>query len=144
MYWNWPVVVVKLWSENPGHPNKALSPLLKVSPPEYLIENFNVALTQYTAALHCIVPVFIYMVTCKYSLFLDSILSDHLNPLLMHLPLNITLLKNKFYIETKLNRDLRDDLMKLFSDHVAEKHVSVLLRECLSQQLFILLDSDFL
>uniref|UniRef100_A0A9J8BRG7 CDK2 associated cullin domain 1 n=1 Tax=Cyprinus carpio carpio TaxID=630221 RepID=A0A9J8BRG7_CYPCA len=68
---------------------------LQASPPELLIENFNVALTQYTAALHCIVPVFIYM--------------------------------NKFYIETKLNRDLRDDLMKLFSDHVAEKHVSTLL-----------------
>ncbi|KAK9964884.1 hypothetical protein ABG768_006017 [Culter alburnus] len=68
---------------------------LQASPPEHLIENFNLALTQYTAALHCIVPVFIYM--------------------------------NKFYIETKLNRDLRDDLMKLFSDHVAEKHVSTLL-----------------
>ncbi|XP_042593532.1 CDK2-associated and cullin domain-containing protein 1-like isoform X2 [Cyprinus carpio] len=36
-------------------------------------------------------------------------------------------LQNKFYIETKLNRDLRDDLMKLFSDHVAEKHVGTLL-----------------
>lgn len=50
----------------------------------------------------------------------------------MDLPLNTILLKNKFYIETKLNRDLRDDLMKLFSDHVAEKHVSTLLRECKS------------
>ncbi|KAM4635923.1 CDK2-associated and cullin domain-containing protein 1 [Discoglossus pictus] len=30
---------------------------------------------------------------------------------------------NKFYIETKLNRDLRDDLIKLFTDHVAEKHI---------------------
>lgn len=68
---------------------------LQASPPECLIENFNVALTQYTAALHCIVPVFIYM--------------------------------NKFYIETKLNRDLKDDLMKLFSDRVAEKHVNTLL-----------------
>lgn len=68
---------------------------LQASPPEHLIESFNLALTQYTAALHCIVPVFIYM--------------------------------NKFYIEAKLNRDLRDDLMKLFSDHVAEKHVATLL-----------------
>ncbi|KAE8589518.1 hypothetical protein XENTR_v10017596 [Xenopus tropicalis] len=30
---------------------------------------------------------------------------------------------NKFYIETKLNRDLRDDLIQLFTDHVAEKHI---------------------
>uniref|UniRef100_A0A8B9FDZ8 CDK2 associated cullin domain 1 n=1 Tax=Amazona collaria TaxID=241587 RepID=A0A8B9FDZ8_9PSIT len=30
---------------------------------------------------------------------------------------------NKFYIETKLNRDLRDDLIKLFTEHVAEKHI---------------------
>ncbi|XP_064370357.1 CDK2-associated and cullin domain-containing protein 1 isoform X1 [Dromaius novaehollandiae] len=30
---------------------------------------------------------------------------------------------NKFYIETKLNRDLKDDLIKLFTDHVAEKHI---------------------
>ncbi|CAB1343393.1 unnamed protein product, partial [Coregonus sp. 'balchen'] len=60
-----------------------------------LIENFNIALTQYTDALQCIVPVFIYM--------------------------------NKFYIETKLNRDLREDLMKLFTDHVAEKHINTLI-----------------
>ncbi|XP_072532899.1 CDK2-associated and cullin domain-containing protein 1 [Salminus brasiliensis] len=68
---------------------------LQGSPPETFIEKFNLALTQYTAALQCIVPVFIYM--------------------------------NKFYIETKLNRDLKDDLMKLFSDHVAEKHVNTLI-----------------
>ncbi|KAG9274833.1 CDK2-associated and cullin domain-containing protein 1 [Astyanax mexicanus] len=68
---------------------------LQESPPESFIEKFNLALTQYTAALQCIVPVFIYM--------------------------------NRFYIETKLNRDLKDDLMKLFSDHVAEKHVNTLI-----------------
>lgn len=34
---------------------------------------------------------------------------------------------NKFYIESKLNRDLREDLMKLFADHVAEKHVNTLM-----------------
>ncbi|XP_068183581.1 CDK2-associated and cullin domain-containing protein 1 [Antennarius striatus] len=34
---------------------------------------------------------------------------------------------NKFYIESKLNRDLRDDLMKLFADHVAEKQVNTLI-----------------
>lgn len=38
--------------------------------------------------------------------------------------------QNKFYIESKLNRDLREELMKLFADHVAEKHVSTLMREC--------------
>ncbi|CAB1312427.1 unnamed protein product [Coregonus sp. 'balchen'] len=65
------------------------------SPPGNFIENFNIALTQYTDALQCIVPVFIYM--------------------------------NKFYIETKLNRHLREDLMKLFTDHVAEKHVNTLI-----------------
>ncbi|XP_029926957.1 CDK2-associated and cullin domain-containing protein 1 [Myripristis murdjan] len=68
---------------------------LQASPPEDFIENFNLALTQYTASLQCIVPVFMYM--------------------------------NKFYIETKLNRDLREDLMKLFADHVAEKHVNTLM-----------------
>lgn len=40
-------------------------------------------------------------------------------------------LQNKFYIESKLNRDLREDLMKLFADHVAEKHVNTLMREYL-------------
>ncbi|XP_063347447.1 CDK2-associated and cullin domain-containing protein 1 [Pelmatolapia mariae] len=34
---------------------------------------------------------------------------------------------NKFYIESKLNRDLREDLMKLFAEHVAEKHVNTLM-----------------
>ncbi|XP_076022863.1 CDK2-associated and cullin domain-containing protein 1 [Genypterus blacodes] len=68
---------------------------LQASPPENFIENFNIALTQYTASLQCIVPVFMYL--------------------------------NKFYIESKLNRDLKDDLMKLFADHVAEKHVNTLM-----------------
>ncbi|XP_070697133.1 CDK2-associated and cullin domain-containing protein 1 [Pempheris klunzingeri] len=68
---------------------------LQASQPENFIENFNVALTQYTASLQCIVPVFMYL--------------------------------NKFYIESKLNRDLREDLMKLFADHVAEKHVNTLM-----------------
>lgn len=36
--------------------------LLQASPPENLIENFNIALTQYTASLQCIVPVFMYLV----------------------------------------------------------------------------------
>ncbi|XP_069546087.1 CDK2-associated and cullin domain-containing protein 1 isoform X1 [Brachyistius frenatus] len=72
-----------------------VSTRLQASPPENFIENFNVALTQYTASLQCIVPVFLYL--------------------------------NKFYIESKLNRDLREDLMKLFADHVAEKHVNTLM-----------------
>uniref|UniRef100_A0A8C7AII4 CDK2-associated and cullin domain-containing protein 1 n=1 Tax=Neovison vison TaxID=452646 RepID=A0A8C7AII4_NEOVI len=35
---------------------------------------------------------------------------------------------NKFYIETKLNRDLKDDLIKLFTEHVAEKHIYSLMQ----------------
>uniref|UniRef100_A0A670Z699 CDK2-associated and cullin domain-containing protein 1 n=1 Tax=Pseudonaja textilis TaxID=8673 RepID=A0A670Z699_PSETE len=35
---------------------------------------------------------------------------------------------NKFYIETKLNRDLRNDLIKLFTEHVAEKHIFSLMQ----------------
>ncbi|XP_054655597.1 CDK2-associated and cullin domain-containing protein 1 [Dunckerocampus dactyliophorus] len=34
---------------------------------------------------------------------------------------------NKFYIESKLNRDLRQELMNLFADHVAEEHVNKLM-----------------
>lgn len=37
--------------------------------------------------------------------------------------------QNKFYIETKLNRDLRNDLIKLFTEHVAEKHIYSLMRK---------------
>ncbi|XP_037321277.2 CDK2-associated and cullin domain-containing protein 1 [Pungitius pungitius] len=72
-----------------------VSTRLQASPPEDFIENFNVELTQYTASLQCIVPVFMYL--------------------------------NKFYIESKLNRDLREDLMKLFADHVAQIHVDTLM-----------------
>ncbi|XP_015235655.1 PREDICTED: CDK2-associated and cullin domain-containing protein 1-like isoform X2 [Cyprinodon variegatus] len=38
-----------------------VSTQLQASPPQSLIENFNVALTQYLASLQCIVPVFIYL-----------------------------------------------------------------------------------
>ncbi|XP_077469329.1 CDK2-associated and cullin domain-containing protein 1 isoform X2 [Stigmatopora argus] len=34
---------------------------------------------------------------------------------------------NKFYIESKLNRDLKQDLMNLFADQVAEKYVNALM-----------------
>ncbi|XP_057704082.1 CDK2-associated and cullin domain-containing protein 1 [Corythoichthys intestinalis] len=68
---------------------------LHAVPQENLIESFNTALTQYFAALQCIVPVFMYL--------------------------------NKFYIESKLNRDLKQDLMNLFADHVAEKYVNTLM-----------------
>ncbi|KAK2852930.1 hypothetical protein Q7C36_008131 [Tachysurus vachellii] len=68
---------------------------LHESRPESFVENFNIAFTQYMAAMQCIIPVFIYM--------------------------------NKCYIETKLNRNLKDDLMDLFSAHVAEKHINTLI-----------------
>ncbi|KAI5610004.1 CDK2-associated and cullin domain-containing protein 1 [Silurus asotus] len=67
----------------------------KDSRPESFVENFNLAFTQYMAAIQCIIPVFIYM--------------------------------NKFYVESKLNKNLKDDLMDLFSAHVAEKHISILI-----------------
>ncbi|XP_053166023.1 CDK2-associated and cullin domain-containing protein 1 [Hemicordylus capensis] len=41
---------------------------------------------------------------------------------------------NKFYIETKLNRDLRNDLIKLFTEHVAEKHIYSLMPLLLEAQ----------
>ncbi|KAM4704018.1 CDK2-associated and cullin domain-containing protein 1 [Rhinophrynus dorsalis] len=41
---------------------------------------------------------------------------------------------NKFYIETKLNRDLKDDLIQLFTDHVAEKHIYSLMPLLLEAQ----------
>ncbi|XP_061600792.1 CDK2-associated and cullin domain-containing protein 1 [Cololabis saira] len=83
-----------LTSKITGHLQQ-VSTQLQASPPEELIENFNVALTQYTTSLQSIVPVFIYL--------------------------------NKFYIESKLNRDLKEDLMKLFADHVGEKHLNTLM-----------------
>lgn len=53
---------------------------------------------------------------------------------LKHFFYHFKMFQNKFYIESKLNRDLREELMKLFADHVAEKHVNTLMRECLSWQ----------
>ncbi|XP_030058491.1 CDK2-associated and cullin domain-containing protein 1 isoform X2 [Microcaecilia unicolor] len=41
---------------------------------------------------------------------------------------------NKFYIETKLNRDLREDLINLFTEHVAEKHIYSLMPLLLEAQ----------
>lgn len=41
--------------------------LSQASPSDGFIEHFNLVLTQYTAALQCIVPVFIYMVTLCHS-----------------------------------------------------------------------------
>lgn len=41
---------------------------------------------------------------------------------------------NKFYVETKLNRDLKDDLVRLFTEHVAEKHVDRLMPLLLKAQ----------
>lgn len=56
----------------------------------------------------------------------------------------VFIFQNKFYIESKLNRDLRDDLMKLFADHVAEKHVNTLMREYLDMDVGTALTNDFI
>lgn len=118
---------------------------LQASPPESFIETFNIALTQYTASLQCIVPVFMYLVGIFFSSFFAVVIENiELWWLLLHILcsqvrpftmaavlfiLHFECLQNKFYIESKLNRDLREDLMKLFADHVAEKHVNTLMRE---------------
>ncbi|KAG9460219.1 hypothetical protein GDO78_023214, partial [Eleutherodactylus coqui] len=54
-------------------------------------------------------------------------LSQYMGALHSIVPLFIYM--NKFYIETKLNRDLKDDLIQLFTDHVAEKHIYSLMRK---------------
>ncbi|XP_077350852.1 CDK2-associated and cullin domain-containing protein 1 isoform X2 [Festucalex cinctus] len=45
----------------------------------------------------------------------------------LHCIVPVFLYLNKFYIESKLNRDLKQDLMNLFADHVAEKYVDRLM-----------------
>ncbi|XP_072095734.1 CDK2-associated and cullin domain-containing protein 1 [Mobula birostris] len=55
----------------------------------------------------------------------NAALSQYMGALQSIVPLFIYM--NKFYIETKLNRDLRDDLIKLFTEQVAEKHVPTLM-----------------
>lgn len=86
---------------------------------------------QYTASLQCIVPVFMYLV-CIVSIYVSSA-NGCVTPLFHFLSfffLHLKLIQNKFYIESKLSRDLREELMKLFADHVAEKHVNALIRKC--------------
>ncbi|XP_066457469.1 CDK2-associated and cullin domain-containing protein 1 [Eleutherodactylus coqui] len=59
-------------------------------------------------------------------------LSQYMGALHSIVPLFIYM--NKFYIETKLNRDLKDDLIQLFTDHVAEKHIYSLMPLLLEAQ----------
>lgn len=62
----------------------------------------------------------------------NTALSQYMGALQSIAPLFIYM--NKFYIETKLNRDLKDDLIKLFTEHVAEKHISTLMPLLLEAQ----------
>ncbi|CAL9688204.1 unnamed protein product [Knipowitschia caucasica] len=55
----------------------------------------------------------------------DKVLSQYITSLQCIVPVFMYL--NKFYIESKLNRDLKEDLMKLFAEHVAEKHINTLM-----------------
>ncbi|MBN3280215.1 CACL1 protein, partial [Polyodon spathula] len=57
----------------------------------------------------------------------DTALAQYMGALQSIVPLFIYM--NKFYIETKLNRDLKEDLTKLFTDYVAEKHMCTLMRK---------------
>ncbi|XP_073408822.1 CDK2-associated and cullin domain-containing protein 1 [Dendrobates tinctorius] len=59
-------------------------------------------------------------------------LSQYMGALHSIVPLFIYM--NKFYIETKLNRDLRDELILLFTEHVAEKHIYSLMPLLLEAQ----------
>ncbi|CAH6936778.1 Cacul1 [Phodopus roborovskii] len=53
----------------------------------------------------------------------EQMYSDLIKKITSHLERVSKELQNKFYIETKLNRDLKDDLIKLFTEHVADKHI---------------------
>lgn len=55
----------------------------------------------------------------------NTVLSQYIASLQCIVPVFMYL--NKFYIESKLNRDLKEDLMKLFAEQVAEKHVNTLM-----------------
>nr|XP_043902548.1 CDK2-associated and cullin domain-containing protein 1 isoform X1 [Solea senegalensis] len=101
-----------------------VSTRLQASPPETFIENFNIALTQYTTSLQCIVPVFMYLFVGEP---MEPSVSNKTQKMFGLSIVGYCKYKNKFYVESKLNRDLKDDLMKLFADHVAEKQVNKLL-----------------
>ncbi|XP_029466361.1 CDK2-associated and cullin domain-containing protein 1 isoform X3 [Rhinatrema bivittatum] len=64
----------------------------------------------------------------------EQMYSDLMDKITDHLERVSKELQNKFYIETKLNRDLRQDLIKLFTDHVAEKHIYSLMPLLLEAQ----------
>ncbi|XP_042314649.1 CDK2-associated and cullin domain-containing protein 1 isoform X4 [Sceloporus undulatus] len=64
----------------------------------------------------------------------EQMYSDLIKKITNHLERVSEELQNKFYIETKLNRDLRNDLIKLFTEHVAEKHIYSLMPLLLEAQ----------
>ncbi|XP_075791492.1 CDK2-associated and cullin domain-containing protein 1 isoform X3 [Pelodiscus sinensis] len=64
----------------------------------------------------------------------EQMYSDLIKKITNHLERVSKELQNKFYIETKLNRDLKDDLIKLFTEHVAEKHIYSLMPLLLDAQ----------
>uniref|UniRef100_A0ABK0LBW4 CDK2-associated, cullin domain 1 n=1 Tax=Rattus norvegicus TaxID=10116 RepID=A0ABK0LBW4_RAT len=64
----------------------------------------------------------------------EQMYSDLIKKITSHLERVSKELQNKFYIETKLNRDLKDDLIKLFTEHVAEKHIYSLMPLLLEAQ----------
>ncbi|XP_062071270.1 CDK2-associated and cullin domain-containing protein 1 isoform X3 [Lepus europaeus] len=64
----------------------------------------------------------------------EQMYSDLIKKITNHLERVSKELQNKFYIETKLNRDLKDDLVKLFTEHVAEKHICSLMPLLLEAQ----------
>ncbi|XP_041117311.1 CDK2-associated and cullin domain-containing protein 1-like isoform X4 [Polyodon spathula] len=57
----------------------------------------------------------------------EQMYNDLIHKITVHLQHISQELENKFYIETKLNRDLKEDLTKLFTDYVAEKHMCTLM-----------------
>ncbi|XP_069546088.1 CDK2-associated and cullin domain-containing protein 1 isoform X2 [Brachyistius frenatus] len=71
--------------------------------------------------------IYSYVYKCVCQQHSELLYSDLTSKITSHLLEVSTRLQNKFYIESKLNRDLREDLMKLFADHVAEKHVNTLM-----------------
>ncbi|XP_074151832.1 CDK2-associated and cullin domain-containing protein 1-like isoform X3 [Sminthopsis crassicaudata] len=64
----------------------------------------------------------------------EQMYNDLIKKITNHLERVSKELQNKFYIETKLNRDLKDDLIKLFTEHVAEKHIYSLMPLLLEAQ----------
>ena len=93
------------------------------------VQEFHKVTTQYCQALHSVIPIFTYMVSLSFMRNTRAkIPVPYKRRFCNQISSNFTF-QNRFYVESKLQTNLKAELLRLYSERIADAFVEHVLRK---------------